>query len=106
MKHTLHALALAALAAAGCASTQPHVHGNPPPETKVHWTIAVPSSLRALPEVDALIRVRRDRFTVQVVEFDAAAGTAESRLASLRASLAKLPHGTAMDEHLLSLIHI
>ena len=47
MKHTLHALALAALAAAGCASTQPHVHGNPPPETKVHWTIAVPSSLRA-----------------------------------------------------------
>jgi hypothetical protein len=31
MKHTLHALALAALAAAGCASTQPHVHGNPPP---------------------------------------------------------------------------
>ena len=101
MKHTLHALALAALAAAGCASTQPHVHGNPPPETKVHWTIAVPSSLRALPEVDALIRARRDRFTVQVVEFDAAAGTAESRLASLRASLAKLPHGTAMDEHLL-----
>jgi hypothetical protein len=101
MKHTLHALALAALAAAGCASTQPHVHGNPPPETKVHWTIAVPSSLRALPEVDALIRARRDRFTVQVVEFDAATGTAESRLASLRASLAKLPHGTAMDEHLL-----
>jgi len=101
MKHILHALALAALTAAGCASTQPHVHGNPPPDTKMHWTIAVPSSLRALPEVDALIRARGDRFTVQVVEFDAAAGTAESRLASLRASLAKLPHGTAMDEHLL-----
>ena len=101
MNHTLNALALAALAAAGCASMQPHVHGNPQPATKAHWTIAVPSSLRALPEVDALIRARGDRFTVQVVEFDAAAGTAQSRLESLRASLAALPHGTAMDEHLL-----
>ena len=101
MNHTLNALALAALAAAGCASTQPHVHGNPQPETTVHWTIAVPSSLRTLPEVDALIRARGDRFTVQVVEFDAAVGTAESRLESLRTALAKLPHGTAMDEHLL-----
>ena len=101
MNHTLNALALAALAAAGCASMQPHVHGNPQPATKAHWTIAVPSSLRALPEVDALIRARGDRFTVKVVEFDAAAGTAQSRLESLRASLAALPHGTAMDEHLL-----
>lgn len=101
MNHTPYALALAALAAAGCASTQPHVHGNPQPASRAHWTIAVPSSLRALPEVDALIRARGDRFAVQVVEFDAAAGTAESRLESLRASLAKLPHGTAMDEHLL-----
>ena len=101
MNHTLNALALAALAAAGCASMQPHVHGNPQPATKAHWTIAVPSSLRALPEVDALIRARGERFTVQVVEFDAAAGTAQSRLESLRASLAALPHGTAMDEHLL-----
>ncbi len=101
MNHTLNALALAALAAAGCASMQPHVHGNPQPATKAHWTIAVPSSLRALPEVDALIRARGERFTVQVVEFDAAAGTAQSRLESLRASLAALPHGTVMDEHLL-----
>ena len=101
MNHTLNALALAALAAAGCTSMQPHVHGNPQPATKAHWTIAVPSSLRALPEVDALIRARGERFTVQVVEFDAAAGTAQSRLESLRASLAALPHGTAMDEHLL-----
>jgi hypothetical protein len=97
----LQALALAALAAGGCASTQQHVHGNPAPATKAHWTIAVPSKLRALPEVDALIRARGERFTVQVVELDAAVGTAESRLESLRASLAKLPHGTAMDEHLL-----
>jgi len=101
VKRCLQALALAALAAGGCASMQQHVHGNPAPATKVHWTIAVPSKLRTLPEMDALIRARGDRFTVQVVEFDAAAGTAESRLESLRASLAKLPHGTAMDEHLL-----
>lgn len=101
MTRCLQALALAALAAGGCASTQQHVHGNPAPETKAHWTIAVPSKLRALPEVDALIRARGERSAVQVVEFDAAAGTGESRLESLRASLAKLPHGTAMDEHLL-----
>ena len=48
-----------------------------------------PKGVRELPEVKALIAARATRFTVEVIEFDPAEGTAESRLASVRARLAK-----------------
>ena len=52
-----------------------------------------PKGVRELPEVKALIAARATRFTVEVIEFDPAEGTAESRLASVRARLAKAPVG-------------
>ena len=48
-----------------------------------------PKGVRELPEVKALIAARATRFTVEVIEFDPAEGTAESRLASVRARLTK-----------------
>lgn len=48
-----------------------------------------PKGVRELPEVKALIAARATRFTVEVIEFDPAEGTAESRLASVRTRLAK-----------------
>ena len=57
--------------------------------TPTHWTLVAPKGVRELPEVKALIAARATRFTVEVIEFDPAEGTAESRLASVRARLAK-----------------
>jgi hypothetical protein len=51
--------------------------------------LVAPKGVRELPEVKALIAARATRFTVEVIEFDPAEGTAESRLASVRARLAK-----------------
>ena len=48
-----------------------------------------PKGVRELPEVKALIAARATRFTVEVIEFDPAEGTAETRLAAVRARLAK-----------------
>ena len=48
-----------------------------------------PKGVRELPEVKALIAARATRFTVEVIEFDPAEGTTESRLASVRARLTK-----------------
>jgi hypothetical protein len=57
--------------------------------TPTRWTLVAPKGVRELPEVKALIAARATRFTVEVIEFDPAEGTAESRLASVRARLAK-----------------
>jgi hypothetical protein len=57
------------------------------------WTLVAPKGVRELPEVKALIAARATRFTVELIEFDPAEGTAESRLASVRARLAKAPVG-------------
>ena len=87
--------------AAGCASTRPVPPARAEGAPRDRWTIAVPSTLRALPEVQALVRARRDRFEVQVVEFDATAGAADSRLAALRAQLASAAPAAGASEHLL-----
>ena len=57
--------------------------------TPTRWTLVAPKGVRELPEVKALIAARATRFTVEVIEFDPAEGTAESRLASVRGRLAK-----------------
>ncbi len=57
------------------------------------WTLVAPKGVRELPEVKALIAARATRFTVEVIEFDPAEGTAESRLAVVRARFAKAPAG-------------
>ena len=73
---TLIASCSAIAVAAGCASTRPVPPARAEGAPRDRWTITVPSTLRALPEVQALVRARGDRFEVQVVEFDATAGAA------------------------------
>jgi hypothetical protein len=87
--------------AAGCSSTRPVPPARAEGAPRDRWTIAVASSLRALPEVQALVRARGDRFDVQVVEFDPAAGSADARLAALRAQLASTAPPAGAGEHLL-----
>ena len=57
--------------------------------TPTQWTLVAPKGVRELPEVKALIAARATRFNVEVIEFDPAEGTAESRLASVRARLTR-----------------
>jgi hypothetical protein len=72
----------------GCASVAPRAELTRT-STPTRWTLVAPKGVRELPEVKALIAARATRFTVEVIEFDPAEGTAESRLASVRARLAK-----------------
>jgi hypothetical protein len=86
-------LAVAAIAApgvllAGCSSVAPSAELTRT-STPTHWTLVAPKGVRELPEVKALIAARATRFTVEVIEFDPAEGTAETRLAAVRARLAK-----------------
>jgi hypothetical protein len=76
----------------GCASVAPCAELTRT-STPTRWTLVAPKGVRELPEVKALIAARATRFTVEVIEFDPAEGTAESRLASVRARLAKAPVG-------------
>ena len=92
--------------AAGCASTRPVPPARAEGAPRDRWTIAVPSTLRALPEVQALVRARRDRFDVQVVEFDATAGAADARLAALRAQLASAAPAAGASEHQGHTLHV
>ncbi|MCX5639385.1 MAG: hypothetical protein NT059_01015 [Planctomycetota bacterium] len=86
-------LAVAGIAApvallAGCSSVAPSAELTRT-STPTHWTLVAPRGVRELPEVKALIAARATRFTVEVIEFDPAEGTAETRLAAVRARLAK-----------------
>jgi hypothetical protein len=86
-------LAIAGVAApvallTGCASVAPCAELTRT-STPTRWTLVAPKGVRELPEVKALIAARATRFTVEVIEFDPAEGTAESRLTSVRARLAK-----------------
>ena len=88
-----HFLAVAGIAApiallTGCASVAPCAELTRTSKP-TRWTLVAPKGVRELPEVKALIAARATRFTVEVIEFDPAEGTAESRLASVRARLAK-----------------
>jgi len=88
-------LAIAGIAApvallTGCASVAPCAELTRT-SMPTRWTLVAPKGVRELPEVKALIAARATRFTVEVIEFDPAEGTAESRLASVRARLAKAP---------------
>jgi hypothetical protein len=73
---------------AGCSSVAPSAELTRT-STPTHWTLVAPKGVRELPEVKALIAARATRFTVEVIEFDPAEGTAETRLAAVRARLAK-----------------
>ena len=76
----------------GCASVAPCAESTRMSKP-TRWTLVAPKGVRELPEVKALIAARATRFTVEVIEFDPGEGTAESRLASVRARLAKAPVG-------------
>ena len=76
----------------GCASVAPCAESTRTSKP-TRWTLVAPKGVRELPEVKALIAARATRFTVEVIEFDPGEGTAESRLASVRARLAKAPVG-------------
>ena len=99
---TLIASCSAIAVAAGCASTRPVPPARAEGAPRDRWTIAVPSTLRALLEVQALVRARGERFDVQVIEFDGAADAASARLAALRAQLAsfKIPRAFVRVEAL------
>jgi hypothetical protein len=73
---------------AGCSSVAPSAELTRT-STPTHWTLVAPKGVRELPEVKALIAARATRFTVEVIEFDPAEGTAETRLAAVRARLPK-----------------
>lgn len=93
MRRKSQFLAVAGIAApvallTGCASVAPCAELTRT-STPTRWTLVAPKGVRELPEVKALIAARATRFTVEVIEFDPADGTAESRLASVRARLAK-----------------
>ncbi len=93
MRRKAQFLAVAAIAApvvllAGCSSVAPSAELTRT-STPTHWTLVAPKGVRELPEVKALIAARATRFTVEVIEFDPAEGTAETRLAAVRARLAK-----------------
>lgn len=95
MRRKAQFLAIAGIAApvallTGCASVAPCAELTRT-SMPTRWTLVAPKGVRELPEVKALIAARATRFTVEVIEFDPAEGTAESRLASVRARLAKAP---------------
>ena len=97
MRRKAQFLAIAGIAApvallTGCASVAPCAELTRT-SMPTRWTLVAPKGVRELPEVKALIAARATRFTVEVIEFDPAEGTAESRLASVRARLAKAPVG-------------